>query len=124
MLFEMGVHHFDLLWFLLRCGPKEIFASSSVNGETATVVARLEEGAQVIMSFSEGTAENHEFEIYGERGWLRVSCYRADGLEQFAVGQFAGAISTRDPQVLANARPVATNDSTVEKWRRLCGFLR
>lgn len=94
-LFEMGVHHFDLLWFLLRSAPEEIYASSSSRDETATVVARLEEGAQIVSSFSEGTAENHEFEIYGERGWLRVSCYRADGLEQFLVGQYPGAISTR-----------------------------
>lgn len=94
-LFEMGVHHFDLLWFLLRTVPEEIYASSSTGDETATVVASSQGGAQIVMSFSEGTAENLEVEVYGERGWLRVSCYRADGLEQFSVGQFPGAISTR-----------------------------
>lgn len=94
-LFEKGVHHFDLLWFLLGSGPAEIYTSTSTGDDTSTVVGHLESGAQVALTFSESTAENHELEIYGERGWLRVSCYRTDGFEQLRVGQYPGAISTR-----------------------------
>lgn len=94
-LFELGVHHFDLLRFLLRDEVTEVFASSVGGGETATVAARASGGAQILAAFSEGTGENHELEIYGARAWLRVSCYRADGLEQFGAAQYPGAVGAR-----------------------------
>lgn len=95
-LFELGTHHFDLLRFLLDDEAEEVYASSSAADETATVAARMSGGgAQVLSAFSEGTGENHEIEIYGARGWLRVSCYRADGLEQFGAAQYPGALGTR-----------------------------
>jgi predicted dehydrogenase len=94
-LFELGVHHFDLLRFLLRSEASEVYASSAHEDETATVMMSMKDGAQVVSAFSEGTGENHDLEIYGERGWLRVSCYRADGLERFDVGQYPGALKMR-----------------------------
>jgi myo-inositol 2-dehydrogenase/D-chiro-inositol 1-dehydrogenase len=94
-LFELGVHHFDLLRFLLRREPLEVYASSAEGDETATVIMRMEGGAQVVNAFSEGTGENHAIEVYGEKGWLRVSCYRADGLEVFGAAQSTGALRTR-----------------------------
>jgi predicted dehydrogenase len=94
-LFELGVHHFDLLRFLLGREVEEVSASSARADETATVMARMEDGAQVVSAFSEGTGENHAVEVYGARGWLRVSLYRADGLEQFRTGQYPGAPRTR-----------------------------
>ena len=94
-LFELGVHHFDLLRFLLRDEVEEVYASSAGNDETATVAARTVGGAQIVAAFAEGTGENHELEIYGARGWLRVSCYRADGLEQLGAGEYLGSVGTR-----------------------------
>jgi predicted dehydrogenase len=94
-LFELGVHHFDLLRFLLGCEVEEVSASSAPSDETATFIARMEDGAQVVSAFSEGTGENHAVEVYGARGWLRVCLYRADGLEQFSAGQYPGAMRTR-----------------------------
>ena len=102
-LFELGVHHFDLLRFLLRDEVEEVFASSGAGDETATVAARTAGGAQVVAAFSEGTGENHELEIYGERGWLRVSCYRADGIEQLGAGEYPGSIRTRLRRVRQSA---------------------
>jgi myo-inositol 2-dehydrogenase / D-chiro-inositol 1-dehydrogenase len=94
-LFELGVHHFDLLRFLLRCEPLEVYASSVEGDETATVMMRMESSAQVVAAFSEGTGENHALEVYGEKGWLRVSCYRADGLEKFDAAQSAWSLRSR-----------------------------
>lgn len=93
--FELGVHHFDLLRFLLRSEAREVFASSTNGDETATACMEMMNGAQVVSAFSEGTGENHEIEVYGEQGWLRVSCYRADGLEQFNAGEYPGAVGVR-----------------------------
>lgn len=94
-LFELGVHHFDLLRFLFEREMEEVFASSLSGDETAIVAAQLQGGTQVVSAFAEGTGENHEIEIYGERGWLRVSCYRADGFEQFGSAEYPGAIRSR-----------------------------
>jgi myo-inositol 2-dehydrogenase/D-chiro-inositol 1-dehydrogenase len=94
-LFELGSHHFDLLRFLLSCEVEAVFASSAAPDETAVVYSRTRGGAQLVSAFCEGTGENHEVEIYGERGWLRVSFYRADGLEQFGAAQYPGSPGTR-----------------------------
>lgn len=93
--FELGVHHFDLLRFLLQSEAQEVFASSARDDETASACMKMSDGAEVVSAFSEGTAENHEIEVYGEHGWLRVSCYRADGLEQFNAGEYPGAVGVR-----------------------------
>ncbi len=95
VLFELGTHHFDLLRFLLGDELEEVFASSPPPDETAIFTARTRGGAQVVSAFSEGTGENHELEIYGERGWLRVACYRADGLERFSLGEYPGSVGRR-----------------------------
>jgi myo-inositol 2-dehydrogenase / D-chiro-inositol 1-dehydrogenase len=95
VLFELGTHHFDLLRFLLGDEIEEVYAASPPPDETAVFAARTRGGAQIVSAFSEGTGENHEFEIYGERGWLRVACYRADGLERFSLGQYPGSVGTR-----------------------------
>jgi myo-inositol 2-dehydrogenase/D-chiro-inositol 1-dehydrogenase len=94
-LFELGVHHFDLLRFLFDREVEEVYAASDAFEETAVVTAQISGGVHVLSAFSEGTIENHELEIYGERGRLRVTCYRADGLERFDAGQYPGAIVTR-----------------------------
>jgi predicted dehydrogenase len=94
-LFELGSHHFDLLRFLLSCEVEEVSASSVAPDETAVAHARTRGGAQIVSAFCEGTGENHEIEIYGERGWLRVSFYRADGLEQFGAAQYPGSPAAR-----------------------------
>ncbi len=95
VLFELGTHHFDLLRFLLEDEIEEVYASSPAPDETAVFTARARGGAQIVSAFSEGTAENHELEIYGERGWLRVALYRADGLERLSLGQYPGSVGTR-----------------------------
>jgi len=84
VLFDMAVHHFDLWRFLLQSEVEEVFAVSQSprwDDETATVTARLANGVLVSSIFSQRTTAANEVEIYGETGYLRVSCYRFDGLE-------------------------------------------
>lgn len=114
-LFELGVHHFDLLRFLLEKEMEEVYASSLAGDETAIVAARMNGDTQVVSAFSEGTGENHEFEIYGERGWLRVSCYRADGLERYGASQYSGSMGTR---LRGIARTLREAPRIISQWRR------
>jgi predicted dehydrogenase len=134
-LFELGVHHFDLLRFLFEREVEEVYAASPSDDGTAVVTARMNDGAQILSAFSEGTVENHEIEIYGERGRLRVTCYRADGLELFGDGQYPGAIGTRLQGLMRTFRNVprmirqswhGSDDyiaSYVEEWRHFIGAI-
>ena len=92
-LFDQAIHLFDLWRFLLDTEVEEVFATSRSgpwDDETATVTARLTNGALASATCSERTGENNEVEIYGRRGRLQVSCYRFDGLAIFSVGQYSG----------------------------------
>jgi predicted dehydrogenase len=134
-LFELGVHHFDLLRFLFEREVEEVCAAGLSGDETAVVTARMNGGVQVVSAFSEGTVENHEIELYGDRGRLLVNCYRSDGLEHFRVGQYPGAMGTRlrrmvrkfmdVPQMLRQSRQGGDYvASYVEQWRHFIGAIK
>ncbi len=95
VIFDLGVHHFDLVRFLLESEVDKIHASSSGFDKAATVLLSMRNGVQVVCAFAEGTGQNQAFEVYGERGWLRVCCYRSDGLEQFSLNEYSGAFAPR-----------------------------
>src|SRR5205807_7757964 len=98
VFFELAVHHFDLWRFLLRSEVEEVFAVSQSprwEDETATVTARLANGVLVTSVFSQRTNESNEVEIYGRAGYLRVSCYRFDGLEYVSSSSPPGDVRTR-----------------------------
>jgi predicted dehydrogenase len=133
-LFELGVHHFDLIRFLLRDEVEEVSAASAKGGETATAMMLMSCGAQVVSAFSEGTGENHAVEVYGERGWLRLSCYRADGLERFGTAQYGGAPGVRLRELARGllALPRMARQSRrggvyvasfIEQWRHFVGAI-
>jgi predicted dehydrogenase len=134
-IFELGTHHFDLVRFLLGREAREVYASCDERDETSIVTLKMDEGVQVSTALSEGTAEGHELEFYGERGWLRVSCYRADGVERLDAGQYAGSVRSRLdnmtrtlralPRVLAQARNGGDYvNSYAEEWRHFADALR
>jgi predicted dehydrogenase len=82
-LVEMGAHHLDLWRFLGGLEVEEVFASSRSredDDETAVVVGVLGGGVRAETLVSQRSTNVNEVEIFGERGRLRVSCYRSDGL--------------------------------------------
>ena len=95
VVLDLGVHHFDLVRFLLRSEVGDVQASATGSDRSAIVTLSMSNGAQVVCAFAEGTGENQAFEIYGDRGWLRVSCYRVDGLELFDVRERPDAVAAR-----------------------------
>jgi predicted dehydrogenase len=134
-IFELGTHHFDLVRFMLGQEAREVYASCDETDETSVVTLRTDGGAQVVAALSEGTAEGHELEFYGERGSLRVSCYRADGIEHLDAGQYAGSPRARMdkltralralPRVLAQARRGGDYvNSYAEEWRHFAEAVR
>ena len=95
ILFQFGVHHFDVLHSLLQSDVQEIFATSSADESTVVVTARLSDGVLVSSTFSESESRNDEVEIYGQAGRLRISCYRFDGFEYFPPAGHPGDIKAR-----------------------------
>ena len=95
---EMAVHGFDLWRFLLGSEVEEVFAASRSgkwDDESATVTARLANGALATATVSERTSLTNEVEIHGQHGRLRIDCYQFDGLEFSPTTNFPGDIRAR-----------------------------
>lgn len=95
ILFEFGVHHFDLLHFLFGSELGEIHALTGRDQSSATVTARIADNVLASCVFSEKTSGNDEVEIYGDAGRLRISPYRFDGTEYFPAASLPGDAQTR-----------------------------
>lgn len=83
VLFDLGVHHFDLWQFLTGCEVDELFVHRRTDGpghERATVSAVMANGVLVTSSFLHGVSDTNELEICGAKASLRLSCYRSDSL--------------------------------------------
>jgi len=104
ILFEFGVHHFDLWRFLLQSEVEEVYAARGSDDATAVVMARMANHVLVSSTFSEKTSGNDEIDIYGHAGRLQLSCYRFDGLQCFAPASLPGDMQTRLRQAVHTLR--------------------
>lgn len=95
VLFNDGVHHFDLWRFLLDTGIAgmhcECTDSAFFEDDTCVVSARLENGALATAVLSFSTCDNDEVEVFGEAGTLLVNFYRFDGLQFTPRGRLPGS---------------------------------
>jgi predicted dehydrogenase len=137
-LIELAVHHFDLWRFLLQSEVEEVFAASCPGDwedETATVTARMESGTLVVSFFSEVTHASQDLEIYGQRGYLKVSCYRFDGLNFIPSSRLSGDFLNRmentislisgAPRLFLNYFSGGDYVATYEKeWQHFIGAIR
>jgi myo-inositol 2-dehydrogenase / D-chiro-inositol 1-dehydrogenase len=105
VIFNDGVHHFDLWRFLLDCPVTRIYAASRPSPEfeddTCSVTAEMANGVLASGVFSFSTSPNSELEIFGERGRLVISCYEFDGLEFFSNSTYPGSIGRRLRRMLS-----------------------
>ena len=95
VLFDLGIHHFDLWRFLAGCEVDELFVHRRVDGpghERATVCAMMANGVLVTSSFSHGVSDTNELDICGAKASLRLSCYRSDSLRIYENGAPRGAV--------------------------------
>jgi myo-inositol 2-dehydrogenase / D-chiro-inositol 1-dehydrogenase len=104
---EMAPHHLDLWRFVTGREVEEVFASSSSGmneDETAVVSGVLAGGVRAETLVSQRSTNVNEVEVFGERGRLRVSCYRYDGLEIQLGRGFGGDVRQRLRGVARAAR--------------------
>jgi predicted dehydrogenase len=97
VLFDLGIHHFDLWRFLMQSEVEELFAqrrSDERGTECVTVSGVVANGVLVTSSFSHGVSDLNEIEICGTKARLSVSCYRFDSLRVRANGASPGAVAS------------------------------
>jgi predicted dehydrogenase len=104
ILFELGIHHFDLLQFLFKVEMNDFHAVTAPG--SAAVTARLGDNVLASCVFSENTSGNDEVEIFGSDGRLRFSPYRFDGIEYCPAGSLPGDVGIRARRFLQTARQV------------------
>jgi len=98
VLFELALHHYDLWRFLTGSEVREITAYASGErweDESATVTARLSNGALATGAFSQRTSQNNAITLCGRGGSLAVSLYRFDGLERASLTDVPGDVRGR-----------------------------
>ncbi len=95
VLFDLGIHHFDLWRFLMQCEVEELFAQRRCDergAEYVMVSAIMANGVLVTSSFSHGVSDINEMEISGTKGRLSLSCYRFDSLRVCPNAAPSGAV--------------------------------
>ncbi len=98
LFFELGVHHFDALRYILDAEPLQVYADEALsphNSVTALAHTRFSNGLLAATTLVEDAVEHNALEFIGERGRLLVSPYRYDGLRFIPRGSFDGAFGLR-----------------------------
>jgi myo-inositol 2-dehydrogenase/D-chiro-inositol 1-dehydrogenase len=138
VLFELGVHHFDLWRFLLDSEIEEISAqnvSDVYDDETAVVNGRMKQGALTDASFAQSTANHNRLDIYGEHGRLCLSLERYDGLKFVSSSNKDGSAGQRLRIFLNNTKELpgafrrqlrggGFADSYRAQWQAFCDGIR
>lgn len=108
VLFEMAIHHADLWRFLLDDEVESVYARSrsqtSSDDISASITARMRTGPLVSAAYCQRTSDRHEIEVYGQKGILCLSCYRADSLTVYPTADLGGGARVRIKQVLKRFR--------------------
>lgn len=80
VLFDLALHHIDLIHFFFGQPVREVGASLSsqnIENDSAVIQMRLADGLLVQSFFSMSAVQEHLFEIYGQRGKLTADLYRS-----------------------------------------------
>jgi predicted dehydrogenase len=137
-LLELAVHYLDLWRYLIDSDIEAVVASSrsaEADDLTATVIARMANGALASSAFSQYAATGHDIELFGQNGRLRLSLCRFDGLELAPSTQFPGSPGDRVqslvhtikelPRGVASAtRGGGFADSYRNQWRHFADCVR
>ncbi|MCC6263667.1 MAG: Gfo/Idh/MocA family oxidoreductase [Bryobacterales bacterium] len=106
LLDDVGIHHVDLLPYVLGAEIREVRASVSDEGPTGRH-ARLSLGAaggvSLDVSLVEGRFEWQELEIVGERGRITLSLYDAWGFEALSSAHPTFGLGARASRLLRSA---------------------
>jgi myo-inositol 2-dehydrogenase/D-chiro-inositol 1-dehydrogenase len=109
---EKGVHHFDLLRFLLGDEVEELTAWSVTDrgdDQTVSINGRTTTGTLISALLIDSTTISNELTFYGEAATLRLDCFRTDGLELHDLDDQPGAPATRLRRIAASIEQLGGN---------------
>lgn len=118
LFFELGVHHFDALRYLLDAEVTQINAQEAHSArQMATLSAQMRFTNDILVSttLAEDTVEHNGFEIIGDHGRLTLSLYRFDGVRVIPRGVYDGNIGLR---VADARRTIAAVSTSLSRMRR------
>jgi len=98
VLHELGVHHFDLIEWLLEDRLDTVFGrqiSNSCEISSAVVTGTTVRGTLVTAAFSEESIPRNRVELFGKTGRVELDLYRYDGLRYHPVDSDRGNIASR-----------------------------
>ena len=138
VLLELAIHHVDLWRFLTGAEIDEVTAytrSDEREDQTATLIARLSDGALATAVFAERTSRSNDVEVFGRAASIALSLYRFDGYATAGAESVAGDGRARMhaalgaaralPQVLRDARRGGSWRRTyADEWRDFAAAIR
>jgi predicted dehydrogenase len=98
VVFEMGIHHFDLIEWLLSDRLKEIWCethSRTSEVSSAIVTGSSAKGTLVTCSFSQESVPRNYLEICGTEGRIELDLYRFDGFRYLEGSLTGGGLESR-----------------------------
>ncbi len=111
-LLDKGVHHFDLVRYLLGEEIALVAGASSggrADDEVVAVSGRTTSGVSLAMLILDSTTLSNELTIYGEQASLYLDCYRSDGLELRGLREVPGAPRTRLRRMASSLGQLGSN---------------
>jgi len=117
-LIEIGVHHLDLVRFLLGEDFQTVQAMSRDgirHDESSVLLGLLTDGTLVSGEFSERSPHEIEIVVSGLAGVLRLDCLKFDGLEIRASKEVPGAPALRLRSVARFARSLPAGVETMRR---------
>jgi predicted dehydrogenase len=111
-LLDKGVHHFDLVRFLLEDEVEQVAAWSSAgrgDDETVAVGGKTSGGALLATLIMDSATVSNELTLYGDSGTIHLDLYRADGFELRSLDDVPGAPRTRLRRIASSLEQVAGN---------------
>jgi len=138
VVFEIGIHHFDLVQHLLADKVVEVWGRRRSGSEDASAVvmsATTDRGVLLTSVFSQETLPRNEFDFTGQEARLNLNLYRFDGLSLTAVGAGVHGIGSRARSAVATLKSLPTAmrlartggdflGSYRRQWQRLLPALR
>ena len=98
VLIELAVHYYDLWCYLFQSSIHSVTATTNhkkKDESSGSVTTQMENGIIASVVFSKESVDNHQIDIYGTKGQLKLSRYMFDGYEHLLVNDFPGSPSVR-----------------------------
>jgi len=96
--YEIAIHHVDLLRYILGDEIDSVTAESrsgEVVDQDIVISARMRSGALASIAISQRTTDGNDVSIYGRRGMVTFSCYRADSFSYRPSEELGGGLRAR-----------------------------